>query len=237
MMARIHVRRALLSAVMAVGSTICVVPDTSAQVLPTLPQKSVDTSYPVLTGSTISVPTGGDFQNALDQAQLGDTITLQAGATYNGSFTLRPKSGSGWIVIRTSAADSSLPAQGRRITPSYSSVLPKIVATSSAPAIEAAAGAHHYRLVGLEITVASGVAHYGLVVLGNDSQSLSQLPSYLVLDRVHIHGQTNNTLRRGIALNSATTAVIDSYISECHEAGADAQAIAGWGGPGPFKIV
>ena len=38
-------------------------------------------------------------------------------------------------------------------------------------------------------------------------------------------------------MNSATSAVIDSYISECHEAGADSQAIAGWNGPGPFKIV
>jgi hypothetical protein len=43
--------------------------------------------------------------------------------------------------------------------------------------------------------------------------------------------------RRGIALNSAHTAVVDSYFADFKEVGADSQAICGWGGPGPFKIV
>jgi hypothetical protein len=220
----------------AVLLTVCTVLE--AQILPAGPSKFVDTTYPVMAGATINVPAGGDFQAALNQAQLGDTIVLQAGATYSGSFTLNPKSGSGWILIRTSAADSSLPAQGRRITPSYASVLPKIVATSSAPAIQVARSAHHYRFVGLEITVASSVSlNYGLVALGDDSTSTSsQIPTNLVLDRVYIHGLPNNNLRRGVAMNSATSAVIDSYISDVHEAGADSQAICGWNGPGPFKI-
>ena len=38
-------------------------------------------------------------------------------------------------------------------------------------------------------------------------------------------------------MNSARTAVVDSYLSNLHEVGADSQAIAGWNGPGPFKIV
>ena len=38
-------------------------------------------------------------------------------------------------------------------------------------------------------------------------------------------------------INSASTAIIDSYISNIHEVGADSQAIAGWNGPGPFQIV
>src|SRR5207245_3882155 len=53
----------------------------------------------------------------------------------------------------------------------------------------------------------------------------------------HIHGLPNNGLSRGWALNSANSAVIDSYISDCHLSGFDAQAIAGWNGPGPFKIT
>ena len=39
------------------------------------------------------------------------------------------------------------------------------------------------------------------------------------------------------ALIWASSAVIDSWISDCHENGADSQAIAGYNGPGPFKIV
>jgi hypothetical protein len=210
----------------------------SGQTLPALPNTSIDTTYPQQTGSTISVPAGGSLQSAINNAIPGDTILLQAGATFTGSFTLPAKSGSGWIVIRSSAADSSLPGQGTRMTPSYGAALPKIVATNSAPAIQTAAGAHNYRLVGLEITVASGVSiNYGLVTLGTDSQSSSAMPYAFVLDRVYIHGLSTGNLRRGVAMNSATTAVIDSWISDCHEAGADAQAIAGWNGAGPFKIV
>src|ERR1051325_718702 len=38
-------------------------------------------------------------------------------------------------------------------------------------------------------------------------------------------------------MNSGRTSIIVSYFSECHEVGADSQAIAGWNGPGPFKIT
>src|SRR5712691_2492579 len=164
-------KQVLLSAAMAVGFAICAGPDANGQTLPASP-RLIDTSYPVMTGTMISVPAGGDFQGALDRAQLGDTILLQAGATYSGNFTLAAKTGSGWIIVRTSAADSSLPAQGRRITPSYSSVLPKIVTTNTLPAIQTVAGANHYRFVGVEITVASGVSmNYGLVYFGDSVQT------------------------------------------------------------------
>ena len=42
---------------------------------------------------------------------------------------------------------------------------------------------------------------------------------------------------RCVALNSASSAVIDSYLSEAHVVGFDSQAICGVNGPGPFKIV
>ena len=75
------------------------------------------------------MPAGGDFQAALNAAQPGDVITLQAGASYPGPFTLPNKPGQDWITVRTSAPDSSLPPPGTRIDPSYASVLPKIVGT------------------------------------------------------------------------------------------------------------
>src|SRR2546422_8604771 len=85
------------------------------------------------TGRIIPVPGGGDFQAALDQAQPGDVITLEAGATFTGPFELPVKAGSGWIVVRTSAPDSSLPMPGRRIDPSYAPQLPKLAAPNSLP--------------------------------------------------------------------------------------------------------
>src|SRR5262245_51244981 len=205
---------------------------------PELPRVFIDTNYNPPTGRTIPVPAGGDFHAAINQAQPGDIITLKAGATYMGNFTLPAKSGSGWIVIRSSAPDGSLPQPGARITPAFAGALPKIVTPNSGAALEALSGAHHYRLIGLEFAMATGVMQtYSLITLGDNETSLAQLPHNLILDRLYIHGGPTTTLRRGVTLNSASTAVIDSYISDCHEEGADSQAIGGWNGAGPFKII
>jgi hypothetical protein len=204
---------------------------------PEAPRVYLNTDYTAPTGRTITVASGGDFQAALNQAQPGDVIALQAGATFTGNFTLPNKSGSGWIVIRSSTADSNLPPPGARISPSYSSVLPRIISPNSDPAIKASSGAHHYRFVGLEIGHKAGSMIYAIVDFDGGQNSLSEVPHDLIVDRCYIHGNPTDTSRRGVALNSASTAVIDSYISDCHESGADSQAIAGWNGPGPFKIV
>ena len=37
-------------------------------------------------------------------------------------------------------------------------------------------------------------------------------------------------------LNSATSAVIDSWLGDCHSNQGDSQAIVGWNGPGPYLI-
>src|SRR5215813_3282895 len=39
--------------------------------------------------STIVVPAGGDLQAALNTAQCGDQVVLQAGASFSGNFILR----------------------------------------------------------------------------------------------------------------------------------------------------
>jgi len=203
--------------------------------LPTL----LNTQYSAPTGTTITVPVGGNFQAALNNAQPGDQITLAAGATYTGPFTLPVKTGTGWIIIRSSTADANLPAEGQRMKPSFAAVLPKIVSSNSEPAILTDPGAHHYRFIGVEITTTSNL-NYGLVLLGDGSQAqntMAKVPHDLILDRTYIHGNATGNLSRCVGLNSAASAVIDSYVSECHTKGADAQAIAGWNGPGPFKIV
>ena len=106
---------------------------------PELPRQVVDTAMPTPTGKTITVSAGGDFQAALNTAALGDVIVLQAGATYSGPFTLPNKSGSGWIIVRSSA-DSSLPAPGTRVAPTDATNMAKILApTDSSPAVQTAA--------------------------------------------------------------------------------------------------
>jgi hypothetical protein len=202
-----------------------------------LPRSHVETADPGPgAGRAIAVPAGGNLQAALDAARPGDVITLEAGATFKGPFTLLNKPGPGWIIVRTSAPDASLPSPGSRIDPSHARAMPKLEAASGSVLV-ATAGAHHYRFVGIEVRPSSGTFLYNLVQLGASETSLEALPHHIVFDRCYLHGDPKKGARRGIAMNSRETAVIDSYLSDFKEVGADSQAILGWNGPGPFKIV
>jgi hypothetical protein len=191
-----------------------------------------------VTGHTIAVEAGGNLQDALDRAQPGDRITLPAGATYTGNFILPNKPGNRWITVRS---DNSLvlPAEGSRMTPQQAGKLPKMISPNSRPAIAAAAGAHHWRLLGLEVSVIDTVViSYNLVELGTGLEtSLDQLPEQIIVDRCYIHAPDNVHAKRGIQFNGKSLAAIDSTIAGIHGAGQDTQAILGWNGPGPFKIL
>src|ERR1700733_12650409 len=54
----------------------------------TVPSAMADTPAP---GSIISVNAGDDLQSALNSAQCGDIIELQAGATFSGQFVVPAK--------------------------------------------------------------------------------------------------------------------------------------------------
>ena len=142
--------------------------------LPTPPLSSIDTTYTPPSGSTITVNSGGSFQTALNTAQLGDTIVLQAGATFTGPFNLPNKTtGSGWIYI-VSSAYGSLPAPGTRVSPADAANMPKLVATATS-VITASSSAHHFRFVGVEFKPTSGSFIYSLIAIGNRETSLSAL--------------------------------------------------------------
>lgn len=207
--------------------------------IPELPREYLSTGMPTLAGRSIRVPAGSSLQAAVDAAQPGDELVLDAGATYTGTLVLRRKTGTNWITIRS---NGSLPAEGTRITPADAPQLARLVATrSTEQVIKTEAGAHHYRLVGLEITAQAGATTgYTMVSLGDASRAQNTMesqPHHLVLDRVYVHGTPTLGFQRCVALNSASTAIIDSWLSECHGKGFDSQAIGGWNGTGPYKIV
>ena len=190
---------------------------------------------------SLSVATSEDFQAALNRAKPGDVITVEAGATLVGNFILPNKSTSGpndWITIRSSASDESLPP-GVRVTPAQSAFMPKLVSPNTLPALRTEPRAHHYRLIGIEFTIATEVMlNYGIVRLGDgDEKERALLPNNIAIDRCYVHGHPLADVSRAVALNSATTDIIDSYLSDIHGLGFDTQAICGWNGPGPFKII
>jgi putative Ig domain-containing protein len=213
-------------------------------------------------GATHPVSTKAALQTALDSAKCGDTISLQAGSTFDGVVTLPAKDcdDAHWIVIRTSSPDSALPAEGTRITPCYAgvatlpgrpsypcpnarNVLAKVMfsGTGSGP-IVLADGANHYRLVGLEITRSlSKNVVYNLVISEKGGTA-----HHIVIDRSWIHGTAHDETTRGVMLTGTTNfAVVDSFLNDFHCVAStgscvDSQAIAGGLGNttmGPYKFV
>jgi hypothetical protein len=214
-------------------------------------------------GAVISLKAGNDLQSALNSATCGETIQLQQGATFTGRFVFPAKScdDQHWIIVRTSAPDSALPAEGSRLTPCYAgvsslpgrpafkcastnNVLAKVVMKSvnAAGPIAFAPGANHYRLLGLEITrLQSAPLVYSLASV--ESQGTMD---HIVFDRVWMHGTAHDDTNRGVELGgSAYIAVVDSFFTDFHCTAArksceDAQAIIGGLGTnpmGPYKIV
>jgi len=212
-------------------------------------------------GNTIPVPSGGNLQTALNSANCGDTVALQAGATFTGKFTLPAKSCDDlhWIIIRTSAPDTSLPPEGSRISPCYAGVgslpgrpsfhcsaLRKVLARVINPHMGAgpfllAPGASHYRLLGLELTRTPGTGLVGPLVFSKKAPA-----DHLILDRCWLHGTPQDDTSAGISFTGMTNAaVIDSFLTDFHctaivGACTDAKAIGGGVGSlpgGPYKVV
>jgi hypothetical protein len=205
------------------------------------PRELLDFRYPAVSGRTIRVDAGDNLQSALNNARRGDEIVLAAGATWQGNFVLPARGDSGWVVIRGEHA-SRLPAMGTRVGPADGAYMPKIATPNTRAAIITAQGARGWWLTGIELTVlpSVNVQQYGIVWLGDGGSSqasLATVPGDIVLDRMYIHGQPTTNMSRCIALNSARTQISDSYITDCHGKGFDSQAILGWNGPGPYKIV
>ena len=191
--------------------------------------------------ATIRVNAGGNLQAAIDAAKPGDTIELQPGATFDGPFRLRAKSGmsaTSRITIRT-AGNSALPGAGTRITPAAAPLLAKIRSTTAGVGVRTDHGAAYWTLLLLEFLPASSTSSVNLVEFGHagPSQStLSVVPHHLVIDRCYLHGSPTYGHRRGLALNSGDATIINSHFSDFKGVSQDTQAIMGWNGPGPFLI-
>jgi hypothetical protein len=213
-----------------------------------LPRVTVSTTYPT-GGRAVRVGANADLQAALDAARPGDVLLLPPGATYVGNFVLRNTGATpdgapagGWIVVRTDVPDAALGAAGMRMTPSRAAklALARILSPNYTSAVGTAAGAHHWRLTGLEIGVTPAARQMNMLVrfgeAGDVQRTLAAMPHHLVVDRSYLHGTPALDMKRCITLNSGTSAVVDSWLTECHSNNGDSQAILGYNGTGPFRI-
>ncbi|MGB6384651.1 MAG: hypothetical protein WBD25_01495 [Terriglobales bacterium] len=222
----------------------------------TVPSAMADTPAP---GSIISVNAGSNLQTALNNAQCGDVIQLQAGATFSGRFVLPAKSCdiNHWIIIRTSAPDSALPSEGQRATPCYAgvaslfgrpqyacsnpqNVMAKVqIQTGGDGPFRFAPGADYYRFIGLEVTRPAGTPGNARLLSGQGTAD------HIVVDRSWLHGAPQGETKGGVDMSGMTNvAVVDSYFSDFHciaVSGSciDSHAMSGGNSntqDGPFKI-
>ena len=203
-------------------------------------------------GKSRLVKSGDNLEDAIESAACGDTIRIQAGATFTGRFRLPRRScdDSHWMILRTSAADADLPPEGTRITPCYAgvaslpgrpdfhcssprNVMAKIVSNGRGGGgpIVFDQGANHYRLLGLEITRDSpGI---GIVNLAGPAENAPV--DHIIFDRVWMHGTAQDETRRGVFLSGTSyMGIVDSFFSDFHCVArggcTDSQAIAGGSG-------
>jgi hypothetical protein len=210
-----------------------------------LPRIFIDTIYHHPSGSTLFVGDGGNLQAALNSAQPGDTIVLEAGAVYSGNFNLSAKDNPGhkWIYIISSALDK-LPPPGKRVSPADAVSMPKIVTPNASNAFTIGSGAGYVRFVGIEMSSTStyaadpnhrphpvnGFAYF--LIFGSGVSNIT-------VDRSYLHGSDTEDINHAIGFsnNSSYIAVVDSDVRDIHGGTNDSQAFCAWASPGPFKLV
>jgi len=181
----------------------------NGQVLPDLPNIGVlnsEIDMPDTAGyvvKTVGPSAYNDYhllQHAIDSAQYGTVLVLEAGATFehykddpnswawndwNQGYMLRykPNTNGKWIIITGSQTNLISPpctrvypdsATGNTSYPTQRQAMPKIITRQSSAAIYTADSANHYRIIGVEIGPASDTTYlycYGLVEISSGDQT------------------------------------------------------------------
>ena len=204
--------------------------------------------------STCTAAEVAEVQAALNDANRGDTIKLEAGRQFPSDrglvITARPGS-AGYLTITTTAGgklpDGEVPPgmTATRITPAYDDVLPTIVARG--PWALYIAGnntpAEYIRLLGLRFTVGINVNGEGPLLIGNSGSTQDvpltspvQQPDNIIVEQCVFDQDYNFTVRRMISVNGRTVTIKNSYIDGLNERNADTQGINALHGSGPLTI-
>src|SRR5205807_2106177 len=128
-----------------------------------------------------------------------------------------------WLgrLILLAAAAATLPgprppvAQAQPVLPAQPQVFLDTTYTPPSGQIIAVPGAHHFRFIGIEFAPTPGtvVNLDSLIELGSGETDAAAVPHDIVFDRCYIHGDPAGGGVRGIFMDAASSAVIDSYLS------------------------
>ena len=206
-------------------------------------------------GKQTRVPSGGNLTSAIDGVKCGDTLLLQAGASFDVSELPAKKcDDQHYITVRTDTPDSKLPPEGTRISPAWAGVgslagRPKFAQPAGGPAklmatlmVRRPAGVtvgDHIRFIGIEFTT-DPTTNIGRMVSMEGTH-------HVIIDRSWIHPGEGAEVGKGVGMVQGAhhIAVINSYLSGMNcvaRSGncTDASAVGGGNGDlptGTFKIV
>lgn len=158
------------------------------------------------------VPAGANLQAALDAAQPGATLTLEAGATFTGNYVLPVKPAGLPITVR---GDATLR------TP------------NSTPALRTAGNTKGWLLDGLRF--AAGASQGTIVLIGDGATTtVAGLPSDITLD--HVTVSADSTAKNGIEVHAVNVTIRHTSVLGVKLAGIESHAIIGWNMPGPLLV-
>lgn len=168
--------------------------------------------------STITVREGDDLQAAMQQSVGGDTLALQAGVTFRGTFAPPPRD----IPVRVTST-AALP--DRRIAVEDDALLPRIESPSADPAI-VAHQTRNWIFDGVRL-MPTREGLYNVVWVERASR--------IEFDRVLFLGGTYGQ-RRVILGNGADISVRRSHFSNVFRIGDESNAFCAYSGAGPYTI-
>lgn len=175
----------------------------------------------------IVVPAGGNVQAAINAALYGDTIMLQAGATFDTtgpftSFNLTDKgtlpTGTDFDFITITTTDPSgipaallnYPHSDTRITTAMAANMPRVRTIGSHPVFWVNRNAKYWRIKGLNITSVPGSNTIRLIGLGEDHpRGKEEFPDHIDIEQNWIHPpeETGTELNAGNIVRSAQNAI------------------------------
>lgn len=232
----------------ATGTTTFTFPPASPGI--NYPTDTIDTTYSA-PSTTVNVTLGSNLQTVLDNATCNTKILLAVG-TYTPTSTLIVRNKgctSATPIYFMSANVASLPVHSEtnpgdssRVHPSDAANLAKILCPSPNPCFRFENSAGHYRFVGLEITSAvstwSNVSagQVDMIDLGQHPVTLAmptsipQMPHDITFDRMYLHQNGYENVKRTIAANGYRIAVINSYFYKLRSSAIENQCVHMWSG-------
>ena len=142
-----------------------------------------------------------------------------------------------WIVVMTSGF--SVPRDTRLDPSTQTGTIAKLSNTAVNGAVITCATnipCNNYWILGIELECipASGTC-FGVEIPAPFTDTPADLPSSIIFDHVYAHGHATTGVIHDFYFSGNNIAIVDSWLSDAHQVGTEAQAINGYAG-GPFLI-